>query len=47
MLEAAEDSINNMLTELDLSSLTGEQRSAIAAWHRGIQQACTSIRLPE
>jgi hypothetical protein len=47
LLEGAEESINLLLGDLDLSSLDPDQRVALQNWHKGIQQASTAIRCPE
>ena len=47
LLEGSEEAINQLLLEMDLSSLTPDQRVALQNWHKGIQQATTVIRCPE
>ena len=44
LLEGSEEAINQLLLEVDLSSLTPDQRVALQNWHKGIQQATTVIR---
>jgi len=47
LLEGSEEAINQLLLEVDLSSLTPDQRVALQNFHKGIQQASTVIRCPE
>jgi hypothetical protein len=47
LLEGAEESVNLLLGDLDLSSLEPDQRVALQNWHKGIQQATKVIRCPE
>ena len=47
LIEAANGSIGLLLNDLDLSTLTPDQRVSIQDWHKGIQQASNAMRFPE
>ena len=47
LLEGGEAAITQLLRDVDLSTLTPDQRVALQNWHKGIQQASTAIRCPE
>ena len=47
LLEASEEALNQLLLEMELSSLTPDHRVALQNLHKGIQQATTVIRCPE
>jgi len=47
LLEGSEEAVNQLLREVDLSTLAPDQRVALQNWHKGIQQATTVIRCPE
>ena len=47
LIEAANGSIGLLLNDLDLSTLTPDQRVSIQDWHKGIQQASNALRFPE
>jgi len=47
LIESAEKAITLLLGDLELSSLTADQRVSIQDWHKGIQQASKAVRFPE
>jgi hypothetical protein len=47
LIESADAAIGLLLNDLDLSTLTPDQRVSIQDWHKGIQQASNAMRFPE
>ena len=47
LIEATDAAIGLLLNDLDLSTLTPDQRVSIQDWHKGIQQASNAMRFPE
>ena len=47
LLEQTEESFNLLINQINWDELTPDQKAAFQGWHKGIQQATTSIRCPE
>lgn len=46
ILESALQSVNMIVSNVNLQKLTGDQRVQLQGWHDGLKQACKVIREP-
>ena len=44
--ESGVDSMNDLVSLLDLKDLDGDERTALKGWHEGAKQSAKSIREP-